>query len=658
MQKLNSVSTTTNLTECFTALMLLSISAVDGTRRVSVLAAAARSSKSLNAPCTSDQFLGAIIYQSVSSVIRQCDQSSVAWENSYILKTSSSGTISRERALVVETTLQWSFCLKMWRVRSLEKKPQSRRLITATCQIVWLPSDEFYQKWSERVFAYFWPFVQRRNQRQKENCVLQHGLSSGILSIIEHKAAMRTIGWWQISILGHWTDELSLLTECAELQTNRKLDTISMALKGHTQWEVGTRKYASPVCRILDFTVLTATSDSENAVGVTQIVLDRSSRWVFGRNATRKASIEHLMRNFLTFTGEESTDYTSMVDSEFWSYIPFDCFISNRNTASTLSFFSAVTTENIPRRDTRKAIDKIHRNVCGYANLTVYKLLLEQNNLWNETIASYVFKTMEYCTACRCTSSSIPSRKVSISSLSKNFDGTVCVDHLNPDEVLMARYIDLTSGSFVACFASSTNVNGAVLGFEATWVGQFWCPESIQADKFFQHGDFKTYVDKLGIAIRPLPPWWHSKNPIESKHNKIRTLYLRLKELAGQDFNPKLAAQKVVSILNDLYGINTKLAFELAKRFINPATSTPHKCMVSDDVSEALERKKACFKLTLILRSKAVQELPIAVADIVEVFHKKDHKKKAVGHCLNKLSRSTMMRDQSVFLERLEAKLP
>lgn len=74
--RFNSISTTTKLPECITALMFLSNSAIDDSQRVSVMAAAAPSDENLNAQSTNEQFLGAITYQSVSSVIKQCDKSS------------------------------------------------------------------------------------------------------------------------------------------------------------------------------------------------------------------------------------------------------------------------------------------------------------------------------------------------------------------------------------------------------------------------------------------------------------------------------------------------------------------------------------------------------------------------------------------------------
>ena len=75
--KFNSLSQTTKLPECIIALMLLSNSAIDDNQRVSVMAAAAPSDSNLYNQSTNYQFLGVITYQSVASVIRQCDKANL-----------------------------------------------------------------------------------------------------------------------------------------------------------------------------------------------------------------------------------------------------------------------------------------------------------------------------------------------------------------------------------------------------------------------------------------------------------------------------------------------------------------------------------------------------------------------------------------------------
>lgn len=69
--KFNAMSETTKLPEYLTALLLLSNSAINGNQRISVLAAAAPADIPLDGVATNDQFLAAVTFQSVASVVKQ-----------------------------------------------------------------------------------------------------------------------------------------------------------------------------------------------------------------------------------------------------------------------------------------------------------------------------------------------------------------------------------------------------------------------------------------------------------------------------------------------------------------------------------------------------------------------------------------------------------
>lgn len=165
----------------------------------------------------------------------------------------------------------------------------------------------------------------------------------------------------------------------------------------------------------------------------------------------------------------------------------------------------------------------MHKHVCGYANCTDYTLLLERNDLCNEAAAAYVAQSIENCTACRTTVAPQPSKKVSISSLNKHFNEIVCIDHFYLDEMRLMHCMALASRYSLAVGYASTK--DAFHAFEGTRASQFWYPDAVQIDKAFQVSCFKTHMDRLGIAIRPVPPGTH-----------------------------------------DLYGNDTMSAFEIAKR--------------------------------------------------------------------------------------------
>eukprot|EP00737_Agarophyton_chilense_P004521 gb/GEZJ01005755.1/.p1 GENE.gb/GEZJ01005755.1/~~gb/GEZJ01005755.1/.p1 ORF type:complete len:279 (-),score=33.01 gb/GEZJ01005755.1/:824-1660(-) len=194
--------------------------------------------------------------------------------------------------------------------------------------------------------------------------------------------------------------------------------------------------------------------------------------------------------------------------------------------------------------------------------------------------------------------------------------------------MLQMHLMDLITRYSSALVVTSTSLTEAIFAFEASWLSQFWYPDSIRADKAFQVGSFKRYAKKLGIPIHRVPPGRHSKNAIVSKHNIFRSIFINLKEDAGSEFDPKVAAYKPLCISNDLYGNNTLSAFELAKGFSNPIAAEPNKTAIPDDVRIARDQLQERRKLALILRSNSVTEPPIAVGDFVEVNQKKDYEKR------------------------------
>lgn len=73
ISKFNSNSSSSKLPEALTAIILLAGSAVDNWHRFSVLAAVSNGT-SLDASATTDEYLAAVSYEKVASVLRQCDQ--------------------------------------------------------------------------------------------------------------------------------------------------------------------------------------------------------------------------------------------------------------------------------------------------------------------------------------------------------------------------------------------------------------------------------------------------------------------------------------------------------------------------------------------------------------------------------------------------------
>lgn len=96
--KFNSLSNTTKLPQCITALMLLSNASIEQSQRVSVLAAVASSGQNFSEQSTNDEFLNAVTYKQLASMVKQCERSSSTLSSTTTsLSASAAGAVSRSQ---------------------------------------------------------------------------------------------------------------------------------------------------------------------------------------------------------------------------------------------------------------------------------------------------------------------------------------------------------------------------------------------------------------------------------------------------------------------------------------------------------------------------------------------------------------------------------
>ena len=415
--------------------------------------------------------------------------------------------------------------------------------------------------------------------------------------------------------------ELKLLFKELGKTFPKRLQKVPEALNGYSHFQYGTGSHASQTRAILGSIVLTAYSDSNRKVDITHIVISGSSQWIIGRNVTKYSNIEHINKNALVFKTEDQLDYISLVEHKFLTYIPIERFYREKQVIGGLS---AVTVSNRPWKEIQKIVDKVHRHVCGHASYSDFKMLFERNNMWNESVKHYIENIMNECTACRKSYIPPPSRKVSISSLSKELNEIICVDHFYLDELCLIHFMDIASRFSTVSIASDKSMITAITAFEQNWITHFWYPNIIRGDKAFMEGEFKKYMDSRDIKFDLVPPGRHSRNAIESKHRAIRSIYLRLKE--DKSLSIEACAVKAVSISNDLYGSSIMSSFELAKGYSKPIGD--HPVQISDDIVKAYEDIQARRKLARIIKSKGNVEKEFTVGDMIEIFvHGKNNKR-------------------------------
>lgn len=341
-------------------------------------------------------------------------------------------------------------------------------------------------------------------------------------------------------------------------------------MKYRPLWQYGSGKHKSEVRRIIGSLFLTAMSDSGNPIRMRHLIVEGSSQWVIGRNVTKSCDILQIDTNVLKLP---------VVDSDMNSFIPYESFCTRRTNGLLYTDRSAIfcaagmlhsSTRSLSCSDTKKIVDKIHRHVCGHSSYSDIKILLERDGIWNETVAKYLAGTIDSCSACRATALPKPTRKVSLSSMSREFNSLVCIDHFYLDELCVFHVMDSVTRYSVGSCMPDTTMYSSILAFESGWMSEFWTPNSVLYDPAFKNEEFQSWIAGYEISARPIPPRRHNKNALESKHRIIRDIYLRMKSASTEGMDNKVLFQQAVRVSNDLYGNDVIYAFELAKGFTRP----------------------------------------------------------------------------------------
>lgn len=232
----------------------------------------------------------------------------------------------------------------------------------------------------------------------------------------------------------------------------------------------------------------------------------------------------------------------------------------------------------------------------------------------------------ETCRDCDVVQSPTGSRKVSLRSMSRGFNGIVCIDHFSPDNKDVLHMMDSQTRYSLGSLTKSTSMSDAILMLDSLWLSEFWPPDFVQGDKAFDNSGFKDYLAVYDVRFRPVPPRRHSKNVLESTHRIIRDIYLRLKSASTSE-DPRLLVSKMFRISNDLYGNNIASAHELAKGYTRPVT-LDMPLLLPPELRNAQAELSAKRKLNLILSSNSITEPPIRVGDLVQVYIKLQNQKR------------------------------
>lgn len=102
------------------------------------------------------------------------------------------------------------------------------------------------------------------------------------------------------------------------------------------------------------------------------------------------------------------------------------------------------------------------------------RTVVERNGLWNNALQQYVTVTVKNCSTCIALPTPPPSRKVSLSTLSCNFNEVVEVDHFYLDHyVRLIHFMDTVSRYSGYHICTTENISDAIVGLQTCWLNQF-----------------------------------------------------------------------------------------------------------------------------------------------------------------------------------------
>jgi len=634
VSKFRSHGDSCDLPDALTAFMLLSNSSVDNTQRISVLAAAVpqlQQEEGEAVVLNTAHYLSQVSYDSVASVLRQCDAGS-----------STKPTITASTASTTTRRTTGRRTLNASQLADLKNKSTCHK-----CKKMghWKSDHNRDGSLKPGVKSFDQPSSDTRIESSRSN----RTVTFNMCHITNHQELFDIEDNFVGPLLddgapysGIGMSELQVLAHIVLPDWNNKLDPLPSTIASRPYWQYGTGEHSSDARKILGSVMLQACDDYGDKINIRHLVIDGSSQWVIGRNVTKHCDIQHIGGQFLNFPNGSKI---SLIERDMHSYIKYENFSTANSSKMTLkartglciSFFCATAkfpakASQKPWKEVKKIIDKVHKHVCGHASFSDIRTLLKRNELWNQEIEKYVVQVIDVCTNCSHTSQPSANRKVSLSSLSRSFNELVCIDHVHLNEMRVIHMMDATTRYSVGAVVPDTSMKNAIINFESLWISPFWEPKAVQFDQAFDNSIFKNYLLKHDIEGRPIPARRHNKNVLESKHRVIRDVFLRLMEDNDGDINenapPELIVQESLRICNDLYGNDVMSSHELAKGYTRPIHSSGPILQIPDEIKAAHDTLIAKRKMNLIMKSHATVDTPVAAGDLVQVFIKKEMEKR------------------------------
>lgn len=198
--------------------------------------------------------------------------------------------------------------------------------------------------------------------------------------------------------------------------------------------------------------------DNGKPVEICHIIVGGSSPWLLCRTRFRMCYILHVAANCLRFPPSYGkSDTISLGDFDHHSYVPLKLVDLSPSTA-ILSGFRATGTNKAVKTSMswyriKWVIDRVHERTCGQAQFPYIKPLVVINGLWNEAENHYLASIISSCRHFLATSGPSRIQNVSLSSVTREFNDTACIDHFYLEDQI------LCNGHWIALLRSASSKN-------------------------------------------------------------------------------------------------------------------------------------------------------------------------------------------------------
>lgn len=168
----------------------------------------------------------------------------------------------------------------------------------------------------------------------------------------------------------------------------------------------------------------------------------------------KDATEKYIGRSAIRLETITPTDYADIYEFKHHSHVNINSFKpcnESKPSSTDLTAANSVIQHGKSKYDLNNwnniqhIIHRVHNHVCRHASYYEFRTLLKRNEIWNEQCQLYLSQMTTECSHCKSTSSPPPNRRVSLSSLNREFNDTFCLVHFFLDSITMLNCMDVAS---------------------------------------------------------------------------------------------------------------------------------------------------------------------------------------------------------------------